>query len=122
MLPQSKGGKRFMADWNAFKDKAIGFTRTGVGKAKELGEIARLNLDNLSEEEKIRQAHIEIGQRYVELHPEDFEPGFEVLFDKLATAKKAIAANKEKIANIKAEGNVSEEELKQLEDDEPKPE
>ena len=57
-----------MADWNAWKEKALNLTRTGVSKAKVLGEIARLNLDNLSEEEKIKKAYIEIGERYVSQH------------------------------------------------------
>ena len=98
-----------MADWNTWKDKAIDFTRSGVEKAKELSEIARLNLDNLSEEEKVRQAYMEMGQRYAELHSEDFEAGFELFFEKISSAKGNITANKEKIAQIKAEAKAGEE-------------
>ena len=111
-----------MPDWNALKDKALGVTRSGVGKAKELGEIARLNLDSRSEEEKIRNAYTEIGQRYWELNQDNPQPGFELLFEKIAMANAAIAENKEKIAKIKSDGDVSDEEIQELEIIEEKPE
>lgn len=104
-----------MADWNAWKDKAAGLTRMGVGKAKEVGEIARLNLDNVSEEEKIRQAYIEMGERYMQLHGDAPEEPYVAAVQRVITARANIAANKEKIADIKNAGNVSEEDLKQAE-------
>ena len=103
-----------MADWNTWKDKVMDLTRTGVGKAKELGEIARLNLDNLSEEEKIKKAFIEIGQKYYELNQDAPESECVQWFGQIATAKENIAANKQKIADIKQEGNISEEDIQDL--------
>lgn len=103
-----------MADWNAWKEKALNLTRTGVGKAKVLGEIARLNLDNLSEEEKIKKAYIAIGERYMSLHQEAPEEGYEVMVQNVLKARENIAANKEKIANLQAEENLTEEDLKEV--------
>lgn len=104
-----------MADWNAWMDKAAGLTRKGVGKAKELGEIARLNLDNVSEEEKIRQAYIEIGERYMQLHADAPEADYLEAFAKVDSARANIAANKAKIADIKTAANVADEEVQQVE-------
>lgn len=106
-----------MTDWNMWKERAIHFTRAGVTKAKDLGEIARLNLDNISEEEKIRKAYLEIGMRYVKLHEHDPEEGFEGMIQQINSAKANIVINKEKIARIKTDGNLSDEDLEQAEED-----
>ena len=103
-----------MTDWNLWKEKAKSLTLAGVSKAKELGEIARLNLDNISEEEKIKQAYVEIGMRYASLHEGAPEEGYEPMFARMEQAKATIRANKETIARIKREGNVSEEDLQQI--------
>ena len=103
-----------MADWNAIKDRVMDLTRTGVGKAKELGEIARLNLDNLSEEEKIKKAYIEIGQKYFELHKDAPEVEYAEWFNQIITAQANIAANKDKIADIKKASDITEEEIEEI--------
>ncbi|MBP1758021.1 MAG: serine proteinase [Firmicutes bacterium] len=103
-----------MADWNTWKEKALNLTRTGVGKAKVLGEIARLNLDNLSEEEKIKKAYIEMGERYMSLHQDAPEEGYEVMVQNVRKARENIAANKEKIAKLKAEEDLTDDDLKEV--------
>lgn len=103
-----------MTDWNLWKEKAKNLTLAGVNKAKELGEIARLNLDNLSEEEKIKQAYVEIGMRYASLHEGAPEEGYEPMFARMEKAKETIRANKEAIARLKREGNISDDELEQI--------
>lgn len=100
-----------MTDWNQWKDKAVYLTRAGVSKAKEFGEIARLNLNNLAEEEKVKQVYTEIGERYVSLHQDAPEEGFEAMFQKLEQAKANIKANKEAIARLKEEGNLTDEDI-----------
>ncbi len=104
-------------DWNMWKEKAINLTKMGVGKAKELGEIARLNLENLSEEDKIRKALLEIGQRYMDQHPDGPEPGYEELFARVKASNESIAENKERIANIQKDGNLSDEEVAKVEEE-----
>lgn len=103
-----------MADWNLFKEKTKGLTRVGVSKAKEFGEVTRLNLNNLSEEEKIKQAHIEIGMRYALLHEGAAEEGYELMFENLDHAKANIRANKEAIARLKKDGNLSDDDLQEI--------
>lgn len=103
-----------MADWNLLMEKTKNLTLAGVSKAKELGEIARLNLNNLSEEEKIKQAYVEIGMLYVQLHEGNPEAPYEAAFAKMQQARDAIRANKEAIARIRRDGNISEDDLKQI--------
>jgi hypothetical protein len=100
-----------MADWNLWKEKTKNLTMAGVSKAKDLGEITRLNLNNLAEEEKMKQAYLEIGMRYAALHQDAPEEGYELMFEKLALARDAIKANKEQIARLKTEGNLTDEDL-----------
>lgn len=101
-----------MADLNAWMEKAVNLTRAGVSKAKDIGEIARLNLDNVSEQEKIKHAYMEIGERYVALHQSSGpEEGYEAMFRKIEEAQARIRANKEKIAQIKEEKDIKDEDL-----------
>ena len=51
-----------MAEWKNLGEKAKNLTLTGLGKAKDLGESAKLNLDNVSEEENKKKAYAEIGK------------------------------------------------------------
>lgn len=46
-------------------------------KAKELTELARMNLDVKAKEDFIEKQYMEIGKQYFELHKEDEEPLFE---------------------------------------------
>lgn len=103
-----------MADWNLWVEKTKNLTLAGVGKAKDLGEIARLNLNNLSEEEKIKQTYVEIGIRYAILHEGAPEEGFEAMFAKLEQAKANIKANKDAIARLRSDGNLSDDDLQQI--------
>jgi len=103
-----------MADWNLLKQKTKSLTLAGVSKAKELGEITRLNLNNFSEEEKIKQAYLEIGMRYALLHEGAAEEGYELMFEKLEQAKANIRANKDAIAHLKQDENLSDDDLQQI--------
>ena len=40
-----------MAEWKELGNKAKNLTLAGLGKARDLGQSAKLNLDNVSEEE-----------------------------------------------------------------------
>ena len=41
-----------MAEWKELGNKAKNLTLAGLGKARDMGQSAKLNLDNVSEEEK----------------------------------------------------------------------
>ena len=50
-----------MAEWKELSSKAKNLTLAGIGKARDLGESAKLNLDNVSEEENKKRIYAEIG-------------------------------------------------------------
>lgn len=86
-----------MADWNVIKEKTKTATAFGVNKAKELGDSAKLNLANMAEEDKIRQAYVEIGMQYVAMHGESPEPEYTPMVAKIRTSQAIIAENKLKM-------------------------
>lgn len=109
-------------DFEAIKAKAIELTNTGVAKAKELSEIGKLKVQNISEQDEIRRAYLEIGKRYFEQRGENPEEGYAELCRKVAESKAKIDYNNERIADIKTAGNLSDEEINEVLDDENTPE
>jgi hypothetical protein len=89
-----------MADWKNLTNKAKNLTYVGLGKAKELGETAKLNLDNVSEEENKKRIYAEIGKRYVLENPVA-EEGYADLYAQLEEIEARIAANKARLDELK---------------------
>ena len=89
-----------MADWKNLGNKAKNLTYVGIGKAKELGETAKLNLDNVSEEENKKRVYAEIGKRYVLENPVA-EEGYADLYRQLEEIEARIAANKARLGELK---------------------
>ena len=89
-----------MADWKNLTNKAKNLTYVGIGKAKELGETAKLNLDNGSEEENKKRIYAEIGKRYVLENPVA-EEGYADLYAQLEEIEARIAANKARLEELK---------------------
>ena len=109
-------------DFGAIKAKAMELTNTGVAKAKELSEIGKLKVQNVSEQDEMRRAYMELGKLYYEQHGENPEEGYAELCKKVADSKAKIAYNNERIADIKAAGNLSDDEVEELLEDENTPE
>ena len=91
--------------------KAKELTSTGVTKAKELSEIGKLKVQNVSEQDEIRKAYLAIGKLYYEQHGTAPGEGFEELCGKIAESMARIDYNSERIADMKAAGNLSDEEV-----------
>ena len=79
----------------------------GVAKAKELGEISKLKMENVTEQEAIRKAYYEIGQIYFASCGENPEEPYAALCEKVRASKAKIEYNEERIADIKAAGNAA---------------
>lgn len=118
-----------MAFFDELKDRAIDLGRAGVAKSKQLAEITRLSLNNASEEDTVRKAYVEIGKLYYAERGMAPEPAYAHLCEKITTAKVNIEENKARIAQIKQEGGISDDEAATVEaeaeasmsaDDEPK--
>ncbi len=89
-----------MAEWKDIGNKAKNLTLAGLGKAKDLGESAKLNLDNVSEEENKRRILAEIGKRFVAENPTAPE-GYAALYEQLAAVEGRIAANEARLRDLK---------------------
>ena len=98
-------------DFDSLKDKAKDLAQTGVNKSKQLGEIAKLNLANVAEEDAIKKAYIEIGKLYYAERGMAPEPAYAALCEKITAAKVNIEENKNKVEELKASGSVTEAEV-----------
>lgn len=89
-----------MAEWKNLGDKAKNLTLAGLGKAKDLGESAKLNLENVSEEENKKKIYAEIGKFFVSANP--IPPGaYEKWYQQLAEVETRINANNARLAQLK---------------------
>lgn len=96
-------------DFDSLKDKAKDLAQTGVSKSKQLGEIAKLNLANVAEEDAIKKAYIEIGKLYYAERGMAPEPAYAALCEKITASKVNIEENKNRVEELKAAGNVADE-------------
>jgi len=97
-------------DFETLKAKAKNLTNTGVSKAQELTEIGKLKVQNVSEQEEIRKAYIAMGKLYFEQYGENPGEDFEVLCRQVADSMAKIEYNNQRIEDMKAAGNLSDEE------------
>ena len=124
-------------DFESLKDKAVvaaqtGVTRakeitetgiakakeladTGVAKAKELTEIGKLKVNNSAEQEAIRKAYSELGKLYYAERASAPEPAYADICQRITDALARISYNNERIADIKAAGQITDEEVEAVE-------
>lgn len=91
--------------------KAKELTDAGVAKAKQLTEIGKLKMQNSSQRDSIRRAYLELGKLYYAERGSAPEPGYADLCQKITNAVARIEYNNERIADIKAAGGLSDEEV-----------
>ena len=119
-------------DFESLKDKAVvaaqtGVTRakeltetgvakareladTGAAKAKEITEIGKLKVNNSAEQEAIRKAYSELGKLYYAERGSAPEAAYADACQRITDAMARISYNNERIADIKAAGQISDEE------------
>lgn len=100
-----------MAFFDNLKDKAVDLAQAGVAKSKQLGEIAKLYVSNVGEEDAIRKAHIEIGKLYYAERGMAPEAAYAALCGKITEAKKNIEDNKVRIEELKREGDITDDDV-----------
>ncbi len=89
-----------MAEWKNIGSTAKNLTLAGLGKARDLGESAKLNLDNVSEEENRKRVLAEIGKRFLADHPLPPE-GYIDFYRQLNEIDDRIKANKARLEQLK---------------------
>ena len=82
-------------------EKATDLAQAGVAKSRELAEIAKLKAANLSEEDAIKKAYVELGKLYYAERGAAPEAAYISGCEKITAAKAAIAANNERIAQLR---------------------
>ena len=97
-------------------DKAKDLADTGVSKAKELSEISKLKVQNANERDAMRKAYLEIGKRYYADHGTGEGP-YADLCARISDSQAKIDYNNERIADMKAAGGLSDEEVPADEED-----
>ena len=93
--------------------KAKELTDAGVAKAKQLTEIGKLKMQNTSQRDAVRKAYLELGKLYYAERGSAPEPGYADLCQKITDANAKIAYNEQRIADIKAAGELSDEEVEE---------
>ncbi|MCD8332429.1 MAG: serine proteinase [Oscillospiraceae bacterium] len=83
--------------------------QAGAAKTREMAEIVKLRLSNAAEEDSIRKAYTEIGKQYYAAHRDEPGEAFAALCKQIDASQEKIAYNKQKIADIRAAGNIPED-------------
>ncbi len=124
-------------DFESLKDKAVvaaqtGVTRvkeltetgvakakeladTGAAKAKEITEIGKLKVNNSAEQEAIRKAYSELGKLYYAERGSAPEAAYADACQRITDSLARISYNNERIADIKAAGQLSDGEVEAAE-------
>jgi hypothetical protein len=124
-------------DYESLKDKAVVLAQTGVthakeladtgltkakeladagvAKAKELSEIGKLKVQNSTEQEAIRKAYSDLGKLYYAERGSAPEAAYVDLCQRITDALARISYNNERIADIKAAGQLSDDEVAEAE-------
>ena len=98
-------------DFENIMGRVTDLAQAGAAKAKELAEIAKLKVNSATEEDTIRKAYIEIGKLYYAERGMAPDASYAALCEKITASKEKIEYNKQKIADIKAANNLSDEEV-----------
>ena len=96
-------------DLDALKEKAVDLAQAGVAKSKVLAEIAKLKAANMSEEDAIKKAYIELGKLYYAERGAAPEAAYVSGCERIAASKAAIEANNARIAELKAQEDADDE-------------
>ena len=95
----------FKGTFDALKGKATDLAQAGVVQSKRLSEIAKLKMANVTEEDTIKKAYIEIGKLYYA--EQGAAPGgaYAAACERITAARAAIEANKERIEELRQPGD-----------------
>lgn len=83
------------------KDKASDLAASGLVKSTQMAEIAKLQLNNVSQEDVIKRAFFEMGKRYYEQHGENPDPAYMAACQKVDACYQVIEKNKQRMEELK---------------------
>mgnify|MGYP005822262061 FL=1 len=96
--------------FDSLKDRATDLAQAGVAQSKRLAEIAKLKMANMSEEDAIKRASLEIGKLYSAERGTAPEGAYAAACERITAARAAIETNKERMAQLKMPGDPVDDE------------
>lgn len=98
------------------KERSTDLAQSVVAKSKQLAEVAKLKTNNMSEEDAIRKAYLEIGKLYYAERGMAPEGAYVALCEKITAAKTNIESNNARLAEMKEKEPELEIEIEAEED------
>lgn len=95
----------FKDTFDSLKDKATDLAQAGVAQSRRLAEIAKLKMANMSEEDAIKKAYLEIGKLYYAEQGAAPDGAYAAACERITASKAAIETNNERIAELKQPGD-----------------
>lgn len=95
----------FRDTFDTLKDKATDLAQAGVAQSRRLAEIAKLKMANMSEEDAIKKAYMEIGKLYYAEQGAAPDGAYAAACEKITAARAAIETNNDRIAQLKMPGD-----------------
>lgn len=95
----------FKDTFDSLKDRATDLAQAGVAQSRRLAEIAKLKMANMSEEDAIKKAYLEIGKLYYAEQGAAPDGAYAAACERITASKAAIETNNERIAELKQPGD-----------------
>ncbi len=101
-------------DFDAIMSRVSELAQSGVSKAKDLADIAKLKVNIAAENDSIRKAYTEIGKLYFAQHGAEPDPAYAALCAKIVECKENIAYNNERISDIKHADGITDADIEAM--------
>ena len=111
----------FKDTFDSLKDRATDLAQAGVAQSRRLAEIAKLKMANMSEEDAIKKAYLEIGKLYYAEQGAAPDGAYAAACERITASKAAIETNNERIAELKPSGDPEETETAGTEEESSEP-
>ena len=111
----------FKDTFDSLKDRATDLAQAGVAQSRRLAEIAKLKMANMSEEDAIKKAYLEIGKLYYAEQGAAPDGAYAAACERITASKAAIETNTERIAELKQSGDPEETETAGTEEESSEP-
>ena len=111
----------FKDTFDSLKDRATDLAQAGVAQSRRLAEIAKLKMANMSEEDAIKKAYLEIGKLYYAEQGAAPDGAYAAACERITASKATIETNNERIAELKQSGDPEETETAGTEEESSEP-
>ena len=102
--------------FDSLKDRAVDLAQAGMAQSKRLAEIARLKMDNMSQQDAIKKAYVEIGKLYYAERGLSPDGAYAAACERVTAARAAIESNKTRIDELKQPGDPEDDEPEEEEE------